>query len=115
MPPSRLAPCTETQAHSPAAYRPGSTVRPEHVRVDAAHVVVRAGPHRDRLVDRVDAGVIHRQLARPVQPLHDLRRAQVGEVEQHAAVDAAALVDLGLLGPRHDVARGELAARSARS
>src|SRR5205085_9837167 len=26
------------------------------VRVDAAHVVVRAGPHGNRLVDRVDAG-----------------------------------------------------------
>ncbi len=24
--PSRLAPCTDTHAHSPAAYRPGTTV-----------------------------------------------------------------------------------------
>jgi hypothetical protein len=28
LPPRRFAPCTETHAHSPAAYRPGSTVLP---------------------------------------------------------------------------------------
>ena len=50
----------------------------------------------------------HRQLARPVQPLDDLLGAEVAQVEQDVAVDAAALVDLGLLGARDDVARGEL-------
>ena len=44
------------------------------VGVDAAHVVVGARPHRDRLVDRVDACKGHRQLARPVQALEDLLR-----------------------------------------
>ena len=44
----------------------------------------------------------------PVQALHDPLGAEVGEVEQHAAVHAAALVDLGLLGARHHIARGEL-------
>ena len=78
------------------------------VGVDAAHVVVGARPDRDRLVDRVDAGEGHRQLARPVQALEDLLRAQVPQVEQDVPVDAAALVDLDLLGPRDDVAAGEL-------
>ena len=78
------------------------------VRVDAAHVVVGARPDRDRLVDRVDAGEHHRQLARAVQPLEDPLGAEVAQVEQHVAVEPAALVDLGLLGARDHVARGEL-------
>ena len=85
------------------------------VRVDAAHVVVGARPNGDRLVDRVDAREDHRELARPVQPLEDLLRAEVAEVEQDVAVDAAALVDLGLLGARDDVARWRAPSRSARS
>ncbi len=56
--------------------------------VDAAHVVVGARPDRDRLVDRVDAGERHRQLARPMEPLEDLLRAEVPQIEQHVAVDA---------------------------
>ena len=79
------------------------------VGVDAAHVVVRPGPDRDRLLDRVDARVVHRQLAGAVKDRVDLLGAEVGEVEQDAAVDAAALVDLGLLRARDDVARGQLA------
>ena len=79
-----------------------------HVGVDAAHVVVSAGPHRDRLVDRIDAGEGHRELARPVQALEDLLRAEVAQVEQDVAVDARALVDLGLLGARDHVAGREL-------
>ena len=89
LPPRRLAPCTETHAHSPAAYRPGRIVWPSHVRVHAAHVVVGAGPDRDRLEDRIDARVVHRELARARQARVDLLGAEVGEVEQHAAVDAA--------------------------
>ena len=78
------------------------------VHVDAAHVVVGARADRDRLVDRVDAGVVERELARAGQPRLDLLRAEVGEVEQHAAVDAAAVGDLLPLRARDDVARGEL-------
>ena len=81
---------------------------PPDVRVDAAHVVVGARPDGDRLVDRVDAGERHRELARPVQALEDLLRAEVAQVEQDVAVEPAALVDLGLLGAGDDVARGEL-------
>ncbi len=78
------------------------------VGVDAAHVVVRSGPDGDRLVDRVDAGKRHRELARPVETLHDPLGAEVAQVEEHVAVDPAPLVDLGLLGARDDVARREL-------
>ena len=78
------------------------------VGIDATHVVVGARPDRDRVVDRVDAGEDHRQLARAGQPLDDLRGAEVAEVEHHVPVDPAALVDLGLLGARDHVARGEL-------
>ena len=78
------------------------------VRVDAAHVVVGARPDRDRVVDRVDAGEDERELARAVQALEDPLGAEVAQVEQHVAVDAAALVDLGLLGARDHVARGQL-------
>ena len=81
---------------------------PPDVRVDAAHVVVGAGPDGDRLVDRVDPDEGHRQLARAVQALDDLLGAEVAEVEQDVAVDAAALVDLGLLGARDHVAAREL-------
>ena len=87
---------------------PGQQGLTPDVRVDAAHVVVRSRPHRDRLVDRVDSGEDHRQLARPVQPLVDLLRAEVAQVEQDVAVDPAPLVDLRLLGARDDVAAREL-------
>jgi len=72
---------------------------PVDVSIDTAHVVVRARPDGDRLVDRVDEGEGHRQLTRPVQSLEDLLGAKVPEVEQNASVDPASLVDLRLLGP----------------
>ena len=78
------------------------------VGIDAAHVVVGAGPHRDRLVDGVDAGEDHGELAGAVQALDDLVRAQVAQVEEHVAVHAAALVDLDLLRARDDVAASQL-------
>ena len=52
--------------------------------------------------------VRHRQLARAVEALDDLLRAQVAKVEQDAPVDSAALVDLGLLGARDDVSARQL-------
>jgi hypothetical protein len=69
---------------------------------------VRAGPHRDRVVDRVDAQERHGELARPRQPLDDSLGAEMAEVEQDVPVDVTAGVDLHLLGARDDVARGEL-------
>ena len=60
--PSRLAPWTLTQAHSPAAYSPGTTVRcgvagdpGMDVGRDAAHRVVGGRLDRHRLGDRLDA------------------------------------------------------------
>ena len=74
----------------------------------ATHVVVRARTDRDRRVDRIDAGEGHRQLADLRQALHDLVAAEVAQVQQHRAVDAAAFHDLGGLRAGHDVTRGEL-------
>ena len=78
------------------------------VGLDAAHVVVGAGPDRDRCVDRVDTRVGHRELARARQLREDLLGAEVAQIEEDGAVDAAAGLDLGGLGARDDVARGEL-------
>ena len=80
-------------------------VLPVHVRVDAAHVVVGAGPDRDRLEDRIDARVVHRQLARAGQARVDLLGAEVREVEQDAAVDAAAVLDLRRVSARDTTSR----------
>ena len=115
LPPSRLAPCTDTQAHLAGGVQALERRAAPDVGVDAAHVVVGARPHRDRLVDRVDAREDHRQLAGAVQALEDLLRAEVAQVEQHVAVDAAALVDLRLLRARDDVAAARAPSRSARS
>ena len=81
---------------------------PVVVGLDPAHVVVRARPHGDRVVDRVDAGVDHRELARAGEPLDDPLRAQVAQVEHHRAVDAAPRLDLRRLRAGDDVARGQL-------
>ena len=77
--------------------------RPPVVHVNATHVVVRARPDRDGLLDRVGAGEGDGQLADLRQPLHDAVAAQVAQVEQHAAVDPAALHDLRGLGAGHHV------------
>ena len=82
--------------------------QPPLVRLDAAHVVVGAGPHRDRREDRVDAGVRHRELARAGELVEDLLGPEVPQVEHHRAVDTAAGLDLGRLRARDDVARGQL-------
>jgi hypothetical protein len=104
-PPRRFAPWTETLARGvqPLQRRP-----PPDVRVDAAHVVVGPGPDGNGVVDRVDAGEGHRELARAGEALDDLLRAQMAQVEQDVALDAAPLVDLGLLCTRDHVAAREL-------
>ena len=79
------------------------------VGLDAAHRVVVARLDVDRLARDVDAGEVaadHDDLA---QRLVDALARHLGDVERDGAVgEAAALVDLGLLGARDDVARGQL-------
>ena len=61
--PSRFAPCTDTHAHSPAAYSPGTVVvlsrstLPVHRRRDTAHHVVARRVHRNEVGDRVHAQI----------------------------------------------------------
>ena len=69
--------------------------RAELVGRDAAHPVVHAGQNRDRRVDRVFAGRVEREFANLRQAFEDLFAAEVAQIEEHAAVDAAAFVDLG--------------------
>ena len=79
------------------------------VGLDAAHRVVVAGLDVDRLPGDVDAGEVAADEDDLAQRLvHALLRDD-GDVERDGAVgEAAALVDLGLLGTGDDVARGEL-------
>ena len=84
--PSRLAPCTETQAASPTAIRPGTTAfgiavfERHHLAVDgagdAAHVVVHGGQDRDRLAGDIDTGEDARGLGDARQALVDHLRAR---------------------------------------
>ena len=63
---------------------------------------------RDRLLDRIDAGVVHGQLARAWQAALKLLPAEVRKVEHHAAVNATTVGNFFPLGARHDVAGGQL-------
>ena len=115
--PRRLAPCTETQAHSPAAYRPGhdgflaralgNDHLPHVIGGHAAHLVVHRRHHRDRLADRVDVGELDRDLADSRQAQVDHLGSQMIQLQQHmvgVGPAAAAFLDLGGHGARHHVA-----------
>ena len=120
--PSRLAPCTEAQAASPTAIRPGTiaigiaAARVERfaviVRGDAAHIVVHGRQHRDRLAREVDAG---EDLGR----FRDARQALV----QHLGIEMVEVEeDVVLLRARRRGLRGfrwscsgETTSREARS
>src|SRR5690606_17584226 len=78
------------------------------VRLDAAHDVVHARQDRDGLLDDVHAREVDADFADLPQALADHVLTQVAHVQQYAAVDAPALVDLRLLGAGHDVATREL-------
>src|SRR4051795_10466171 len=128
--PRRLPPWTETQATSPAAYRPGtllwaagpawrapmSTGSPGGGGgggggLDAAHDGVLAGADEDRLGGDVDAGEVLADVDDLAQCLERALLGHDGDVEEDALAVGpapASLVDLGLLGARDDVARGEL-------
>src|SRR6059036_885497 len=78
------------------------------VGLDAAHYIVGPRPHRDRRFDRVHACKVQRELADLWQPLQNPRAAQVAQVQQHAAVHAAALGDLRPDRQRDGGPRGKL-------
>ena len=79
------------------------------VGLDAAHHVVVAGLDVDRLARDVHAGEVAAHVHDLAQRLVDALARDHGDVERHRAVgEAAALVDLGLLGARDHVARGQL-------
>ena len=81
----------------------------DDVGLDAAHDVVLAGADVDRLAGDVGAGEVAADVHDLAQRLEDALARDLGDVERDRAVlEAAALVDLGLLGARDDVARGEL-------
>jgi hypothetical protein len=82
-----------------------------HVRRHAAHVVVDGRQHRDRLLRDVDAGEDLRGLGNARQPLVDLVRAEMLQVQEDMVLvlaDAAALADLDRHRAAHDVARREI-------
>ena len=79
------------------------------VGLHAAHHVVVAGLDVDRLARDVDAGEVAAHVDDLAQRLVDALARHHCDVERHrAVVEAAALVDLGLLGARDHVARGQL-------
>src|SRR3954469_9171223 len=80
-----------------------------HAGLDAAHDVVAAGLDVDRLTRDVHAREVAPDVDDLAQRLERALARHLGDVERHRAVgEAAALVDLGLLRARDDVARGEL-------
>ena len=72
LPPSRLAPCTLTHAHSPAAYKPpGISVSPHWSRSYAPHLIMRSRTHWNGALNRIDTGKFDGQFANLGEPLHD--------------------------------------------
>ena len=115
--PRRFEPWTDTHAHSPAAYRPGTTVVLFEstcgvvVRRDAAHRVVRGRHDRHRLDDRVDAEVRAGELGDVGELGLEHLGAQVRAVQQHVVAvraGAATFGDLLLHAAADDVAGGEV-------
>ena len=87
---------------------PERTVAPMHIRLDPAHLVMHPGADRYWLFRNVYVGDVVGQFPNLVQLGADQVRAQVPAVEQHTAVNAPPLVNLGLLGAGDHVARGQL-------
>ena len=109
MAPRRLPPWTETQATLARGVEAGDVRGAVDVGLDAAHRVVVARLDVDGLLGDVDAGEVAADQDDLAKRLVDALLRHDGDVERDGAVgEAAALVDLGLLGAADDVARGEL-------
>jgi hypothetical protein len=119
--PSRLAPCTETQAASPTANRPGTTVSglPSFsvddlaviIGRDAAHIIMDRRRDRQRLARQIDAGEDLARLGDAGQALVQHLGIDMIEVKVDMILvlaDAAALADLHRHRARHDVAAGKV-------
>ena len=88
---------------------PGDVGAALGVGLDAAHRVVVAGLDVDRLLGDVHAGEVAAHQDDLAERLVDALSRHDGDVERDRAVrEAAALLDLRLLGAGDDVARGEL-------
>src|SRR4051794_447413 len=97
--------------HLAGGVEAGDRRRAVDVGLDAAHDVVLAGADQDRLARDVDAGEVLADVDDLAQRLERALARDDRDVEvdpDAAGPDAAALVDLGLLGARDDVARGQL-------
>ena len=79
-----------------------------HVRLHPAHDIVHARAHGNRFFGQIDIGKRLRLLENLAEALPDESFAQMPAIEQHAAVDPPAFIDLDLLGARHHVTRGQL-------
>ena len=71
-----------------------------------------AGLDGNWLLDRIDGGEFDADGPDAGKPLEDRIAAEVAEVQVDvAALESAPLVDFGLNGPGHDVARGQFHGR----
>ncbi|EXI80030.1 MAG: hypothetical protein AW12_02937 [Candidatus Accumulibacter sp. BA-94] len=89
----------------------GSNDLPLVIGRNATHLIVTRWHHRNRRLDRVDASELDRNLANSRQALHDRRRVEVGDVQEHKILVRSApttLVDLGNHGARNHVARSQV-------
>jgi hypothetical protein len=93
----------------PGGVQPGDRRLPVDVGLDAAHDVVLAGTDVNRLAGDVDPGEVTADVDDLTQRLQRAAARHLGDIERDGAVgEPAALVDLGLLGARDDIARGQL-------
>jgi hypothetical protein len=108
MPSARLAACSP-ERRPKIRVSSSDLGAPPYVGLDPAHDVVAAGLDVDRLARDVHAREVAPDVDDLAQRLQRALARHLGDVERDGAVgEAAALVDLGLLGARDDVARGEL-------
>ena len=75
-----------------------------HIGLDSTHLVVHSRADGHRLLEQVDVREVAGYVQNLGQTLADYALAEVSHVEEHASIEAPALVDLGLLGAGDHVA-----------